>query len=422
MAKTRNRESRKSRILSSTDDSDSISSTPRKRQKSPERQINMAEAKLETLIQHIPSFDNKKETNIKFFLDQWDKLAEKSKLPKEIKLILLKSKFSGPARDVLVNSQELYEETSYEKFKELIAAEFKIKIQFEDVQNSFMNLKQSPNQKMPEFIKQFDIAATKYIEESGHSKELGAINFLKRVKLTRFLEAIRPDIALEIRKQGPATYDEATQIAVKIENAFNASKFENMNNTTDTENFIDETLNVLTKVHQDEIQKLKDEIERLKINAQPPVEKKKEKCGICSKNHSTKDCFFNGRNKRQEPSFRTPMSRRDHYIHYNPDWNYTGNYNVQNNGAQIGYSNQHFEQNEQHYNRPPPENFNMRQRDSQQSIFNGNSRNYNQRPNYTGNYRGTAAANNRRGRRNYQTGNDNKNRYGNNNTKKNYLN
>ena len=263
-------------------------------------QINMAEAKLEAILQHLPCFDGKKETNINFFLSQWETLAKDSQLKQEVKLILLKAKFSGTARDTIINSKELNEESDYKTFIEKIKKEFQPKLTFEDVQNSFLTLKQNASQTMEDFIKAFNMAATKYIEKSGHSKEIGAVNFLQKVKLTRFLEAIRPDIALEIRKQAPESYEEAVNMAQKIESAFNAIPKESLNyvDSTHQEN-MKETFENISKNYKDEISKLRAELAELKIN-NTEKQTKKIKCEICEKtNHTTKQCFFNGKNKNQ---------------------------------------------------------------------------------------------------------------------------
>ena len=65
---------------------------------------------------------------------------------------------------------------------------------------------------MEEFIQKFDMAATRYIELSGQANQPGTIEFLNKIKLTRFIESIRSDIALEIRKRYPQTYEVATKL------------------------------------------------------------------------------------------------------------------------------------------------------------------------------------------------------------------
>ncbi|MBK5648954.1 MAG: hypothetical protein I4N51_19355, partial [Acinetobacter sp.] len=218
---------------------------------------------------------------------------------------MLKAKFSGQAREAIINSKELNEENNYATFKTKIIQEFKAKHNFENTQNEFAMLKQLPTQNMADFIKIFDNVAAKYIEESGHAQEPGAINLLQKIKLTRFLEAIRQDIALEIRKQGAETYDRATQMAIKIERAYNYQTREELNYVdTHPQSHFQETFENLSKNYLDKIAELKAEIEGLKLQNSNKDVKKPLKCEICYKNnHNTQNCFFNGKNKNRERKF-----------------------------------------------------------------------------------------------------------------------
>ena len=275
--------------------------------------INMAEPNLNALLQHLPNYDHKNESNIEFYMSQWNALADKCKnITDDIKLILLKAKFVGDARETIVNSPELKEELSYEEFKNKILNEFKTKRTFEDMQNSFLTLKQQPKQSMAEFIKIFNRAATKYIEASGFSNEQGAKNFLETVKFTRFLEAIRADIALDIRKTGINKYEDAAKKALTLEHAYNSVNHELINNISAEVNAVsqkdskasaktnpmEETLRTISKNHADEVLQLKNEIKELKLKCAEKQNNSQIKCDICSRaNHQTKDCFYNAKSK-----------------------------------------------------------------------------------------------------------------------------
>ena len=56
------------------------------------------------------------------------------------------------------------------------------------------------------------MAATRYIELSGQANQPGTVEFLNKIKLTRYIESIWSDIALEIRKRYPQTYEVATKL------------------------------------------------------------------------------------------------------------------------------------------------------------------------------------------------------------------
>lgn len=57
--------------------------------------------KLENLLQIRQSFDGKKELNNKFYVKQFESLADQTKLTDILKLIIFKAKFSGSACDQL---------------------------------------------------------------------------------------------------------------------------------------------------------------------------------------------------------------------------------------------------------------------------------------------------------------------------------
>ena len=58
-----------------------------------------------------------------------------------------------------------------------------------------------------------------------------------------------------------------------------------------------ETFENMSQNYKDEIAKLRQELQEIKLN-KTVTEAKKVKCEICDKeNHTTKECFFNSKNK-----------------------------------------------------------------------------------------------------------------------------
>ena len=236
-------------------------------------------------------------------------------------MILLKSKFSGDARKVILNSKSLNEEINYENFKTKIREEFKAKENFEEIQQEFSTIKQNPEHSMSEFIKIFDAIAQKYIDIAGHATEVGAVNFFQKLKLTRFLEAIRKDIAFEIRKMGPKDYAQATEYAKTLERAFNFMPKEEVNYVKESsQKNVTQTFENMTSIYEDKIAKLNEELAKLKLEKQNEGIKQKKYCEICSKdNHDTKDCFYNGKTnnklKRQEnkKGYRFPNTQMQNF-------------------------------------------------------------------------------------------------------------
>lgn len=318
MSKTKKRQAKKERNLlaSSIKTRSQVTQNYTENQNLSINSDNMSQGKLENIIQHIPCFDGQKETNINFFIDQWEKLEEDSTLSDDIKLILLKSKFSGIARKVIINSKDLNEETDYANFKDKVKAEFKAKTNFEEIQSDFMSIKQKPNQTMEEFIKEFNLLGTTYIEQSGHAKEEGAVKFLQKLKLTRFLEAIRKDIAFEIRKTGPKDYKTASEMALTLERAFNSIPSEEINYANSASNSNDTNM---SQFYQNKISKLEEEIQKLKLREKEETQSKIVKqCQICFKNnHETKHCFFNSKTNNYARKSNKAVFRPQNNMRYN---------------------------------------------------------------------------------------------------------
>lgn len=179
---------------------------------------------------------------------------------------------------------------------------FKKEKSFAQAQQNFINAKQKPNQTVEEFTKSFNVEAQKYLAMSGHASKAGAKDLLETIKLSKYIEALRPDIAFELIKEAPETFDEAVRIAKNMEIALNSKSASEINNlTSKSENTLYEALIQLSKDQKSQIQELKEQVNNLKINEnnasknQTDTASKIERyCHICSKqNHDTQNCFFN---------------------------------------------------------------------------------------------------------------------------------
>lgn len=295
---------------------------------------------MENILQLLPNFDGKKENNIEYFIDQYDQVIKLAELHETLKVIVLKNKISGTARDTLINSPEIFNENNYENLKSKLIQMFKPCLSLEDAQDNFEKLKQNPTQTIGDFAKVLDAAANKYLVGSGLSDKEGAIEFLDKMKFTKFLDNIRPDIALEVRKIGPNTYTEAVEIGKKIEKAFNSIPKESINTMTVADsNKLCETLFALNKKQSDEINELKNQLAKINI-ASSQNSSKPEICEICNKrNHKTSMCWYNVKNK---------INRRRNYSNWQNTANRSQFHNMmptQNFAPFIQGDNQNYRQN-----------------------------------------------------------------------------
>lgn len=266
---------------------------------------NTEKANTDNLLNVIAPFDGKKECNIHYFIQEFDRAAVETKFSNEVKLIILRSKFVGTARERLQTDVELNSETDYGKFKEKAIQTFDTKKTFGESHNDFSKIQQKPAESMSDYIVRFNLVAAKFFDISGLSNKADARKLFDLMKLHRFLESIKPDIALEIRKRAIEQYKEATEIALTVEEAFLSVKFEELNaiGTSTTTEFCESLLRKNEK-QEKELNQLRAELEKLKIK---PPEKwqinsrnNTRYCNICNlRNHDTEECRYNVNNKKQ---------------------------------------------------------------------------------------------------------------------------
>lgn len=273
------------------------------------KSVEMAEAKisLDTLINAFPTFDGKKNANIKNFVEQYENLVTEAKIPESLQVILLKGKIIGQARDTVYDNEDINSETDFTKFKEKLLEIFKKESTFEQSQAAFMDLKQMPTQSIDDYVKKFNSAASNYLKKSGCADKEGAKQFLQNLKMSKFIDTIRPDIALEVRKQGPANFEEALKISKQIEIAFQSENKETVNaiNANENKKDIYEVILALAKKQDEELNTLKAEFKACKLqdNKQKSNQKEIKYCEICKiKGHTLEECWYNikDKNKKQQ--------------------------------------------------------------------------------------------------------------------------
>lgn len=68
---------------------------------------------VDTLINSLQNFEDKPDQDIKQFIDQFDELAEAAKFPDDIKLVLIKTKIVGKAKEIVTNTPDLHKARDY---------------------------------------------------------------------------------------------------------------------------------------------------------------------------------------------------------------------------------------------------------------------------------------------------------------------
>lgn len=259
---------------------------------------------LANILTLIMPFDGKKVKNVSFYLKEFDTLTDQVKISEEFKLQILKARFIGEARDKLASDESLNSETDYKQFKTKMTKAFQKKDSFTDSQAKFNSIRQKPSQSITDFINEFEIAAASYLNASGHASDDGAKKLFELIKINKFLEAISPNVSLELRKSENKEFTRLCEKAKTIENAFNLTPLEQVNAVTakagtDTNEFCANLL----KINSDQsaaISELKMEINNLRSNnKQSSMDRNKlnKFCHICNTDrHDIANCWYNLKN------------------------------------------------------------------------------------------------------------------------------
>lgn len=67
------------------------------------------------------------------------------------------------------------------------------------------------------------------MESAGKNVDNKEKHFIEMLKMSNFLNAIRANIALDLRKNASSSFQEACDLAIQMENAYNESNFEEIN-------------------------------------------------------------------------------------------------------------------------------------------------------------------------------------------------
>ena len=150
-------------------------------------------------------------------------------------------------------------------------------------QAEFKKITQKPGISVRDLAEQIQNATYKLLNLTDtQNKEVASVT--NTMMMAKLLEALRPDVRLEVKKLSPQNFEEAIDFAENIDDALNEEKdHENVNNILEVEK--QQAKEILTEA---KINNLQDQIEKLKTQnntTTPPV------CLACGKGHYLVDCW-----------------------------------------------------------------------------------------------------------------------------------
>ncbi|GBN79427.1 Retrovirus-related Pol polyprotein from transposon 17.6 [Araneus ventricosus] len=173
----------------------------------------------QSLITSLTPFKGGNE-NFDFFIKQFIDIAKLQKWGETKKILVLKLNLKDEALKFLVSNPKLEEIDNFDSLVKKLEEKFCKKPNFEEAQRQFNNLKQKVSQSISDLAEQVSSTTDKF-SNPNNSEEENIVNLTEKLKLSKFIEALRPDIRVEVKKLGPKNFKSAAAIAKNIDNALN---------------------------------------------------------------------------------------------------------------------------------------------------------------------------------------------------------
>ncbi|GBO39302.1 hypothetical protein AVEN_37050-1 [Araneus ventricosus] len=170
-----------------------------------------------SLIASLTPF-KRNEDSFEFFVKQINDIAKSEKWGEAKKILVLKLNLKDEALQFLVSNPKLEEIVHFDSLVKKLEEKFCKKPNFDEAQRQFNNLKQTVSQSISDLAEQVSSTTEKF-SNPDNSEEKNIVNLTDKLKLSKFIEALRPDIRVEVKKLGPKTFKSAVAIAKNIDNA-----------------------------------------------------------------------------------------------------------------------------------------------------------------------------------------------------------
>lgn len=289
-----------------------------------------------SLANNLPQFHGNSEENVNYFLEQVDNVANLEKWSEDRKFLIIKLNLKGKAQQFIANDSYASKAKNSEELKKCLKHKYQKKESFADNYNKFAAIVQIPNQSINELAELVDTVGDRYLGITEDSTP-DLCNLAKKTKLNKFLDALRSDIKLEVRKQNPTTFEKAIEIAKNIECALSDPTCQ-VNHSFSTE--IDTVLQNQLENNK-KIMEIKETLDRMSNPSLNNIrvrentaegQNQRLQCLVCGKPHLTIDCWY-------YPNFQN--SNVDHQSKYRRNFNSyrATRSNYRNNFAQRQYLN-----------------------------------------------------------------------------------
>lgn len=257
-------------------------------------------ALFQSLLAAIPNFHGTSEENVTFFLKNITDTCNVQKLDDQNCILVLRLKCRDKALEFLSSDTEVAKETEFQKIIDLFQKKFHKAESFEDASYEYARITQKPKQTVTNLAEEIRSIVTRMSPTSENNAEL--TTFKEKLMFSKFLEALRPDIRIEVIKFGKKNFKDLVAQALDVEKALEQKDFD-LNNLCAVPSTSSDLIEKLLKQQAEQnvqISKLTDTIQK--------IQEEKVTCQICFKTHSARDCWHylgvqNQRHFRRNPHF-----------------------------------------------------------------------------------------------------------------------
>ncbi|GBN95350.1 hypothetical protein AVEN_251738-1 [Araneus ventricosus] len=171
-----------------------------------------------SLVASLTPFKGK-EDSFDFFIKQLNDIARLKKWAEAKKILVLKLNLKDEALKFLVSNPKLEDISDFDSLVSKLKEKFCKQPNFEEAQRQFHDLKQKVSQSISDLADQVSLSTEKFVNPKG-SEEKNLVTLTEKLKLSKFIEALRLDIRVEVKKLGPKSFKSAVAMAKNIDNAF----------------------------------------------------------------------------------------------------------------------------------------------------------------------------------------------------------
>lgn len=215
-------------------------------------------------MQLVANFDGERE-ECKFFFSQIDEIGKVMGWNDDEKLLIARSKLKGKAMRFLISDPSLSEMRNYQKFKSTFVEYFEDEIDLNAHHLKFNNIKMKDQESIKNLAHRIILAANNYLGSAEVYTEQTQ-KMLDKLRLSKFIDALTPELQMEVLKSNPKSFNDAIKVASSVQNAMDSLAQIKLNNLLMKSS---NEAQYATNIMESEILELRQELNNLKIAKQP---------------------------------------------------------------------------------------------------------------------------------------------------------